>query len=95
MNEEFVSGRLPILALRGIVIFPDQTVHFDVGRVKSALALEDAMKHDQVILLVPQKDILEDDPGLNGLYPVVLKIGHTVNTSSNTIAGDRYSHAFH
>lgn len=70
MNEEFVSGKLPILALRGIVIFPDQTVHFDVGRVKSALALDDAMKRDQVILLVPQKDILEDDPGLNDLYPV-------------------------
>ena len=49
---------MPILALRGLTVFPDQTVHFDVGRKKSVLALEAAMKKDQRILLIPQKDIL-------------------------------------
>ena len=70
MNEKIVSRRMPILALRGLAVFPDQTVHFDVGRAKSALALEEAMKKDQTILLIPQKDILESDPVLADLYPI-------------------------
>ena len=70
MNEKNTSGKLPVLALRGLTVFPEQTVHFDIGRMKSALALEYAMKHDQKLLLVPQKDIVEDDPDLSGLFPV-------------------------
>ena len=70
MTQEMISGKLPILALRGLAVFPDQTVHFDVGRQKSILALDAAMKSDQTLLLIPQKDILEDDPGLNGLYSI-------------------------
>ncbi len=70
MTEQFVSGKMPVLALRGLAIFPDQTVHFDIGRVKSALALEAAMKGDQTLLLIPQKDIMDDDPGLSQLYPI-------------------------
>ena len=54
MREQFQSGTLPVLALRGIVIYPQQTVHFDIGRVKSALALEKAMKNDQYLMLIPQ-----------------------------------------
>ena len=53
MSEILVSGKLPILALRGLAVFPDQTVHFDVGRAKSVKALENAMKGDQNILLIP------------------------------------------
>lgn len=70
MNDVYVSGRLPVLALRGMVVFPEQTMHFDIGRMKSALALEETMKRDQVLLLVPQKNILDDDPGLGDLYPI-------------------------
>lgn len=70
MSEHIVSGYMPVLALRGLTVFPDQTVHFDVGRPKSALALEEAMKHDQTIFLVPQKSIVDDDPGLDRLYPI-------------------------
>ena len=70
MAEHFMSGNMPILALRGIVIFPDQTIHFDVGRMKSVLALDAAMKKDQILMLVPQKDILHDDPKWKDLYPI-------------------------
>ena len=70
MSEQLISGRLPVLALRGLAIFPDQTVHFDVGRAKSVKALEDAMKRDQNIMLVPQRDIVENDPSLEGLYTI-------------------------
>jgi len=70
MSEKITVGTLPILALRGLVVFPDQTVHFDVGRRKSVLALEEAMKKDQNLFLIPQRDIAEDDPDLKGLYTV-------------------------
>ena len=70
MSEQFVAENMPVLALRGMAVYPEQTVHFDIGRMKSALALEQAMKRNQRLLLVPQKDILDDDPGLSGLYPV-------------------------
>ena len=70
MSEQFVAENMPVLALRGMAVYPEQTVHFDIGRMKSALALEQAMKREQRLLLVPQKDILDDNPGLSGLYPV-------------------------
>lgn len=70
MTETIYAGKMPILALRGLAVFPEQTVHFDVGRVKSVLALEAAMKQDQVILLIPQKDLTVDDPGYSDLYPI-------------------------
>ena len=44
MTETLYAGKMPILALRGLAVFPDQTVHFDVGRPKSVKALEAAMK---------------------------------------------------
>ena len=70
MSEKLISGEMPVLALRGLTVFPDQTVHFDIGRPKSIKALETAMKGNQHLLLVPQKDIVEDDPGLSGLYSI-------------------------
>ncbi len=70
MAQEFISGQLPVLALRGLAVFPDQTVHFDVGRPKSAQALEAAMKSGQMIFLVPQKNLMDDDPQLHQLYPI-------------------------
>ena len=68
MTETIYAGTMPILALRGLVVFPEQTVHFDVGRKKSVQALEAAMKADQMLLLIPQKDLSVDDPGLADLY---------------------------
>jgi len=87
MSEFITSANMPVLALRGLAIFPDQSVHFDVGRVKSALALEAAMKKDQTLFLVPQKDILEDDPGLNGLYPIgtVVKVKQILKSHGENI----------
>ena len=68
--ETIMSGTMPILALRGLTVFPNQTIHFDVGREKSVRALDAAMKNQQTLFLVPQKSILDDDPGLGELYPI-------------------------
>ena len=70
MSDTIYAGKMPILALRGLAVFPEQTVHFEVGRAKSAKALEAAMAAEQLMLLVPQKDLLVDDPKLADLYAV-------------------------
>ena len=87
MSEKIVSGRLPVMALRGLTVFPDQTVHFDVGRMKSVKALEEAMKGSQHIFLVPQKDIVDDDPNLKQLYPVgtVAKVKQILKPQGETL----------
>ena len=87
MTEQFISGNMPILALRGITVFPDQTIHFDVGRMKSVLALEAAMKKDQILMLVPQKDILDDDPQLQQLYPIgtVVRVKQVLKAQGDNI----------
>ena len=87
MNEEIISGKLPVLALRGLTVFPTQSVHFDVGRMKSVKALEQAMKEGQYIFLVPQKDIVEDDPSLEGLYAIgtVAKVKQILKPQGETL----------
>lgn len=87
MSERYVSGKLPVLALRGISVFPEQTVHFDIGRVKSALALEAAMKQNQELLLVPQKSIVDDDPDVKQLYPIgtVVKIKQILKAQGESV----------
>lgn len=70
MSDIMYAEKLPILALRGLAVFPGQTVHFDVGRIKSVMALEAAMKDNQNLLLIPQKDLTVDDPKFSDLYPI-------------------------
>ncbi len=71
---------LPMLVLRGLVCFPDSVIHFDVGRLKSVAALNEAMERDQYIYLVTQKDIACEDPGVEDLYRmgVVAKVRQIV-----------------
>ena len=48
--------KMPLIPLRGLVVYPNMVIHFDVGREKSILALEKAMMIDQRVFLVAQKD---------------------------------------
>ncbi len=70
MEEILISQRLPVLALRGLNVFPGMTIHFDVGRKKSIKAVEEAMRGTQEIFLVTQKDIQVDDPKQEDLYAI-------------------------
>ena len=87
MTETIYAGKMPILALRGLTVFPEQTVHFDVGRKKSIQALDAAMKADQTLLLIPQKDMLVDDPKLIDLYPVgvIAKVKQVLKTQGENL----------
>ncbi|NLI22736.1 MAG: endopeptidase La [Clostridiales bacterium] len=62
--------RIPVLPLRGMMVFPHMVLHFDVGRVKSVAALEKAMLDDQRIFLVAQKDADVEDPEAGDLVAV-------------------------
>jgi ATP-dependent Lon protease len=60
----------PVLPLRDIVVFPHLIVPLFVGREKSVRALEDVMKEDKQILLVAQKNHLQDNPQPSDIYSV-------------------------
>ena len=70
MTKEEKIRVMPTVALRGLVVFPNMFIHFDVGREKSINALKKAMDTDQEIFLVTQKDISVDDPDYNDLYEI-------------------------
>ncbi len=61
---------MPMLVLRGMVVFPGMLLHFDVGRKKSIAAINKAMETDQTIFLVTQKDISVEDPKPSDLYKI-------------------------
>lgn len=59
---------LPVVMLRGFVMFPEIVLHFDVSRRNSILAIEECMRTDSNIMLVAQKDPSEDSPELTDVY---------------------------
>src|SRR5215469_13054945 len=63
-----MTGFLPILPLRDIVVFPHRIVPLFVGREKSVAALETAMAADKELFLVAQLDPGEDDPDRDAMY---------------------------
>lgn len=64
------TEKLPLLALRGLTVFPDMTINFDIGRDVSLNALEEAMEKDQRMFLVTQKDPNVEEPEMSDLYEV-------------------------
>ncbi|WP_417093701.1 endopeptidase La [Intestinimonas timonensis] len=61
---------MPVLALRGLTIFPNMLLHFDVGRGASIKALDEAMAEGLPIFLVAQRDLTVEEPGEKDLYTV-------------------------
>lgn len=59
---------VPLLPLRGMLVYPTMVLHLDVGRSKSVQALEKAMMGESVIFLTAQKDLSIDEPGEEDLY---------------------------
>lgn len=88
--EEKVSTKtipMPLLPLRGIVVFPNMIINFDVGRKKSIQAVEKSMIDDQLIFLVAQKEMDIDDPAPEDLFKVgtVAKIKQILKLPGNVI----------
>lgn len=82
-----IQVRMPVLPLRGMMVFPHMVLHFDVGRAKSVAALERAMMDDQHIFLVAQKDAEVEDPQQNDLCRVgtIAQIKQVLNLPGDSI----------
>ena len=66
---EKLELNVPVIATRGVLIFPGQDVMIEVGRDKSISAVEEAMAYfDGQVFIVSQKDVLVDDPKMNDLF---------------------------
>ncbi|MDR3313469.1 MAG: endopeptidase La [Oscillospiraceae bacterium] len=61
---------LPVVPLRGLVVFPESRVHFEISRQSSIAALKAAMREQQEIFLVAQKDLLTENPTLHQLHSI-------------------------
>ncbi len=83
-NEKILT--VPVLPLRGLVVFPKSLIHFDVGRKKSITAINKAMKKDQLIFLATQKDAVENEPAIYDLYTtgVLAKVVQVLKQPENT-----------
>ncbi len=70
MHENQKSTCMPVIALRGMTVFPGMLAHFDVGREKSIAAIDEAMNADQMVFMMTQTDILDDDPPAHKLSQI-------------------------
>lgn len=68
MDKEKELTAIPTLALRGLTVYPEMLVHFDVGRDSSVQALEEAMSSSEPIFLVAQKDMRVEKPEEKDLF---------------------------
>ncbi|KJS82282.1 MAG: DNA-binding protein [Peptococcaceae bacterium BICA1-8] len=64
------NRQLPVLPLRGVLIFPYMVIHLDVGRSKSIHAIEEAMIQDKQIFLATQKEAETDEPSEDDIYKI-------------------------
>ncbi len=78
---------IPVLPLRGVTIFPEMVMHFDVGREKSLKAIEEAMKQNEMILAVSQRDADVDEPKQEDLYEIgtLVEIKQTVKVGEDQL----------
>lgn len=79
--------RMPLLALRGIVVFPKTVASFDVARVKSANALKAAMEGDRYIFAVTQKNFYAENPESSDLYDMgcIVKVKQILKVSDTLV----------
>jgi ATP-dependent Lon protease len=79
--------RLPLLPLRGLLVYPSMVLHLDVGREKSVKALERAMIDDSMILLCSQSEINIEEPSTEDIYRIgtIAKVRQMLKLPNGTI----------
>ena len=79
--------RLPLIPLRGLTIFPNMVLHFDVGREKSIAAINTAMANDEVIFLVAQNDVEQEEPEVEDIRNIgtICKIKQIIKLPGDTM----------
>lgn len=86
-ENEKNARHMPLIPLRGIVVYPHMILHFDVGRFKSIKAIEEAMLEEQLIFLVAQRDPSIEDPEPTDIYAygTIAKIKQLLRLPGDTI----------
>jgi len=85
---EFSGKReLPLLPLRGLLVYPTMVLHLDVGREKSIRALEQAMVDDNKILLATQEEVHIEEPDAEQIYSIgtVARVKQMLKLPNGTI----------
>lgn len=87
MNNKEDYIQLPVLPLRGLVVFPKMIIHFDVARQKSINAITKAMATNQTIFIAAQIDASKSDPSIEDLYTtgVVANVVQVLKKSEDMI----------
>ncbi|AKF92270.1 endopeptidase La [Brevibacillus laterosporus] len=87
MSEHTGSREIPLLPLRGLLVYPSMVLHLDVGREKSVRALERAMVDDNYILLSTQEDVQVEEPDAEQIYSVgtVARVKQMLKLPNGTI----------
>ncbi|GAB2560788.1 endopeptidase La [Gracilibacillus alcaliphilus] len=85
MTTKFIH--IPLLPLRGLIVFPGMIIHLDVGREKSIQSLEKAMMNDQHIFLAAQKESGLDDPKAKDIHEIgsVAKVNQMLKLPNGTM----------
>lgn len=89
------QNNIPTVATRGVIVFPNQDIVIEVGREKSLIAIDEAIKNnDKYLYLVSQKEILDEDPALMDLYGTgslveIIKVSEEDGYSQVTLKGLR------
>lgn len=78
---------IPLIPLRGLVLYPETLISIDLGRESSIAALEYAVDKKTSVLFTAQKDIREEQPGMEGLYPVgtIAKVRQAIRIPGDVI----------
>ncbi len=78
---------LPLIPVRGLVVFPYMILHFDVARKKSIAALEMAMAGEQLVFLTAQKDVTVENPTAESFYQIgtVSKVKQLLKLPNNNV----------
>lgn len=78
---------VPLLPLRGLLVYPTMVLHLDVGRDRSVQALEKAMVEDHLIFLTTQQDVSLDEPGEEDLFTMgtLTKVKQMLKLPNGTI----------
>lgn len=78
---------MPVLALRGLVVFPGTVISFDVARKKSVAAVKYAAEHGGLLYAAAQREVFVEDPKEEDLYPIgcVVRVRQVLKISDNTV----------
>ncbi|HLR03751.1 MAG TPA: endopeptidase La [Virgibacillus sp.] len=84
-TEQFTT--IPLLPLRGLLVFPSMVLHLDVGREKSIASIEKAMVEKKIIFLTAQKKVSVTEPKKDDIFAIgtVAKINHMIKLPNGTI----------